>query len=68
MRKIRKTEYDLYLSGLVFEALETMRKKGMSTVHVHTHMDAVVITNMLDDLTGDYPEARKIDIELCQIQ
>jgi hypothetical protein len=31
-------------------------------------MDAIVITNMLDDLTGDYPEARKIDIELCQIQ
>lgn len=68
MKKISKNEYDLYLTEVVLRALAKYQEIGIANIAVHTHVDAVIVVNMLDQLIYEYPEAEKIEVELCSIQ
>jgi hypothetical protein len=67
MIKVLKNEYDLYLTNELMKAIERLKKKGNSKVHVHNKIDAVRMLSMIDELCWDYPEAMFIEVELCRI-
>ena len=67
MTKVLKNEYDLYLTNELMKAIERLKKKGNSKVHVHNKIDAVRMLSMIDELCWDYPEAMFIEVELCRI-
>jgi hypothetical protein len=67
MIKVLKHEYDLYLTNELMKAIERLKKKGNSKVHVHNKIDAVRMLSMIDELSWDYPEAMFIEVELCRI-
>lgn len=67
MTKVLKNEYDLYLTNELMKAIDRLKKKGNSKVHVHNKIDAVRMLSMIDELCWDYPEAMFIEVELCRI-
>ena len=68
MTKLSNTDYDLYLTDVVLRALAQYQETGIAKIAVHPHVDAVIVVNMLDQLIYEYPEAEKIEVELCSIQ
>ena len=67
MKKLRITDYELYLTKSVMEAIDNTKKVGRAKVYVHKKLDAVRVLAMLDELQWDYPETLFIEVELCRI-
>tara|TARA_R110002074_G_scaffold226232_2_gene397841 strand:+ start:18 stop:227 length:210 start_codon:yes stop_codon:yes gene_type:complete len=65
MKKMKKRDYDIYLTNLVLTAIQTIEKTDSHVIiPVHKQLDAVHVTIMLNELQWEYPACAMIGVEL----